>query len=49
MTDKIKKNRSSRIIKVAQQTESNVDNGEKIWEIKRKVQRKNKTPHTFKD
>ena len=35
----MKENRSRRIIKVAQQ----------IWEIKRKVQRKNQTPHTTKD
>ena len=45
----MKENRSRRIIKVAQQIKSNVDNGGKIWEIKRKVQRKNQTPHTIKD
>ena len=45
----MKENRSRRIIKVAQQIKSNVDNGGKIWEVKRKVQRKNQTPHTFKD
>ena len=34
ITEKIKKNRSRRIIiKVAQQVKSNVDNGGKIWEI----------------
>ena len=49
MTDKIKENRSRRIIKVAQQIKSNVDKREKIWEIKRKVQRKNQTPHTIKN
>ena len=49
ITDKMKENRSRRIIKVAQQIKSNVDNGGKIWEIKRKVQRKNQTPHTIKD
>ena len=49
ITDKMKENRSRRIIKVAQQIKSNVDNGGKIWEVKRKVQRKNQTPHTFKD
>ena len=41
ITDKMKENRSRRIIKVAQQIKSNVDNGGKIWEVKRKVQRKN--------
>ena len=45
----MKENRSKSIIKVAQQTKSNVDNGGKIWEIKQKVQRKNQTPHTIKD
>ena len=49
ITDKMKENRSRRIIKVAQQIKSNVDNGGKIWEIKRKVQRQNQTPHTIKD
>ena len=49
ITDKMKENRSKRIIKVAQQIKSNVDNGGKIQEIKRKVQRKNQTPHTIKD
>ena len=49
MTDKIKENRSRRIIKVAQQIKSNVDNGGKIWEVKRKVQRKYQAPHTIKD
>ena len=45
----MKENRSRRIINVAQQIKSNSDNIEKIWEIKRKVQRKNQTPHTIKD
>ena len=49
ITDKMKENRSRRIIKVAQQIKSNVDNGGKIWEVKRKVQRKDQTPHTIKD
>ena len=45
----MKKNRSRGIIKVAQQIKSNVDNEGKIWEVKRKVQRKNQRPHTIKD
>ena len=45
----MKENRSKRIIKVAQQIKSNVDNGGKIWEVKRKVQRKNQILHTQKD
>ena len=49
ITDKMKENGGSRIIKVAQQIKSNVDNGGKIWEIKLKVQGKKRTPHTIKD
>ena len=48
ITDKMKEKRSRRIIKVAQQIKSNVDNRGKIWKIKRKVQRKNQTPRTIK-
>ena len=47
MTDKMKGNRSRRITKVAQQIKPNVDYGGKIWEIKRKVQRKNQTPTSY--
>ena len=49
IADQMKENRNKRIIKVAQQIKSNVNNGGKIWEIKRKVQRKNQTPHTIKE
>ena len=49
ITDKMKENRSRRIIKAAQKMKSNVDNGGKIWEIKQKVQRKNQRPQTIKD
>ena len=45
----MKENRSRRIIKVAQQINSNAENGGKIWEVKRKAQRKNETLHTIKD
>ena len=47
--DRMKENRNRRIIKVAQQIKSNVDKCRKIWEIKRKVQRNNQTPHTIRD
>ena len=47
ITDKMKKNRSRRVIKVTQQIKSNVDNGRKIWEIKRKVQRKKIEPSYY--
>ena len=49
ITDKMEENRSRRIIKVARQIKSNVGSGEKIWEIKRKVQIKNQTPHLIKN
>ena len=49
ITNKMKENRSRRIIKVAQQIKSNVENERKIWEVKRKIQRKNQTPDTIKD
>ena len=49
ITNKMKENRSRRIIKVTQQIKSNVDNGGKIWEVKRKIQRKKQTPDTIKD
>ena len=45
----MKENRSRRINKVVQQIKSNLDNGVKICEIKRKVQRQNQTHHTIKD
>ena len=45
----MKETGSRKIIKVAQQIKSNVDNRGKIWEIKWKVQRKNQTPRTIKD
>ena len=48
ITDKLKENRSTKIIKVAQQIKSKLDNGRKIWEIKQKVKRKNQIPHTIK-
>ena len=50
ITNKMKENRSRRVIKVAQQIKSsNVEKRGKIWEIKRKVQRKNQTPHEEKE
>ena len=49
ITNKMRENRSRRIIKVAQQIKSNVENEGKIWEVKRKIQRKNQTPDTIKD
>ena len=49
ITDKMKKNRSRSIIRAVLQIKSNVGNGGTIQEIKRKVQRKNQTPHIVKD
>ena len=42
----MKENRSRRIIKIAQLTKSNVDNGGEIWEIRWKVQ-ENKSNNSY--
>ena len=46
----MKEKRGRKTIKVvAQQIKSNVDNGGKIWDVKRIVRRKTQTTHTIKD
>ena len=45
----MKEDGNSKIIMVAQQIKSTVDDGGKIWKIKRKVQGKNQAPYTIKD
>ena len=45
----MKEKKGRRTIKVAQHIKSNVDNGGKIWDVKRKVRRKTQTTHTVKD
>ena len=45
----MKENRSRRIIKVVHQIKKNINIGGKSLEIKRKVQRKDRTLHTIKN
>ena len=45
ITDKIKESRGNQIKRIAESISNNVDNGRKIWEVKRKVKRKDETPH----
>ena len=44
-TDKKKESRGNQIKRIAESIINNVDNGRKIWEVKRKVKRKDQTPH----
>ena len=43
--DKLKQSRAGKISKVAESVENNVDHGGKIWEVKRKLKKKEKNPH----
>ena len=44
VTERYKEVRSKRINPIAQERTENVDNGCKIWELKRKLQKKVRTP-----
>ena len=43
--DKLKESRATKISKVAELIKNNVDNGGKIWEVKRKLKKKEQNPH----
>ena len=43
--DKLKESRAAKISKVAELIKNNVDNGGKIWEVKRKLKKKEQNPH----
>ena len=43
--DKLKESRAAKISKVAELIKKNVDNGVKIWEVKRKLKKKEQNPH----
>ena len=43
--DKLKESRAAKISKVAESIKNNVDNGGKIWEVKRKLKKKEQNPH----
>ena len=49
IVEKKKEARSSKIKKIAEDIRNNVDNGGKIWEVKRKLMRKDKPPHYIKN
>ena len=47
--DKQKESRGNKIIKIADSIKRNVNNGSKIWEVKRRVTRKNTVKRQIKD
>ena len=46
VTEKYKEGRSKRINRIAQQIRENVNNGGKIWEVKRRLEKKVQTPYS---
>ena len=47
ITEKYKEGRSKRINHIAQEIKENVDNGGKIWEVKRRLEKKVQTPYSI--
>ena len=47
ITEKYKEGRSKRINRTAQEIRENVDNGGKIWEVKRRLKKKVQTPYSI--
>ena len=47
ITEKNKEGRSKRINRIAQEIRENVDNGGKIWEVKRRLEKKVQTPYSI--
>ena len=47
ITEKYKEGRSKRINRIAQEIRENVDNGGKIWEVKRRLEKKVQTPYSI--
>ena len=45
ITDKLKESRGNRIKRIAESISKSIDRGKKIWEAKRKLKRKDETPH----
>ena len=45
ITDKLKESRGNRIKQIAESISKSIDRGKKIWEAKRKLKRKDETPH----
>ena len=46
ITEKYKEGRSKRKNRIALETRENVDNGGKIWEVKRRLEKKVQTPYS---
>ena len=46
-TEKYKEGRGKRINRIAQEIRENVDNGGKIWEVKRRLEKKVQTPYSI--
>ena len=47
ITEKYKEVRSKRINRIAQEIRENVDNGGKVWEVKRRLEKKVQTPYSI--
>ena len=47
ITEKYKEGRSKRINRIAQEIRENVNNGGKIWEVKRRLEKKVQTPYSI--
>ena len=47
ITDKYKKDRSKRINRIAQEIRENIDNGGKIWELKRRLEKEVQKPSSI--
>ena len=45
ITDQIKEGKGNQIKGIGESMSINIDNGKKIWEVKRKVKVKDETPH----
>ena len=45
ITDKIKESRGNQIKQIAESISNNIDNGREIWEVKRKMKRKDEASH----
>ena len=43
--DKLKESRAAKISRAAESSKNNVENGGKIWEVKRKIKKKEENPH----
>ena len=48
ITEKYKEGRSKRINRIAQEIRENIDNAGKIWKVKRRLEKKVRTPYSIK-